>query len=1051
MTRARRRLLPLALIGTLLTMPAASTAAAPSSDGDRPHHALAALRASQPELRAHRDPATGAFNHVLAPAGDILVEHTVDGTAEARAYAFLAEHGGVVGMNQAERARAAAQAQGSVADGSHLVVRSADDDPVTGVTHVSFDQRFDDREVFGARLIVHMTDAGVTGISGTFIDGVVEQQPLIDRARAIRRAIATTHAPAWEDLEASSAELVVYRDGAIEGRPGRNLLAWEVDVTGLATDEQVFIDARDASIVNRISRIHAARDRCAYTPTYDPQNPDLFVARAEGDPPTLIPPVDNLFRFSGQVYDLFDRAFGRDSWDGAGAKMRTVYEIGPACPNAFWRGSDRTTRYCPGFDIDDVVAHEWGHAYTQGTHGLIYQMQPGALNESYSDIWGEVVDLLNDEDGIGGDNNDQPFPDGQRWVVGEDLTEPVADAVVLRDMWNPNRRGLPGKVSDPLYFCGSGDNGGVHYNSAVPNHAFAMLVDGKEYNGHTVGGIGLDKASHIYWQAQVAYQVPFTGFAEHAEALIAACGDLIGVDPNGLLSGSPIGDVINANDCLQVEEAVEATEMRDPPVACGGTLLSGGAPVPCPGSTTLLSEDWEDGLTGWTLENAGVTAASWPGYDWEAVGSLPDDRAGVAAFADNTGDANACGANSSADHAGRFSITSGELIAPAEIPSLQLRFDHYVATETLDDGGNVRVSVNDGPFVSIPAADYLFNAPNATLRDGNNGPDNPKKNQAAFTGGDAGVLTGTWGTSIVELGDFVSPGDTFRIQFEFGQDCVVGADGWYVDDVLLTVCPPTPAPLLALGSDYEAPDSDGSFTLEWERLEGATGPDELQVAPVQPFLFADSANDGFAQWELATSGDAFEWQTVPGTPGHLDTAFWAPAHEASTEGSATMTTSAPISIPSAGETQLTFSDWQSNHGGDSTIVEVSENGEDWSIVYGFASDSVLPHEAAISYVLDDLTPRVVDLTSHAGKDVFLRFRFKHGATLYIDVARMGWYVDDITIEHFDWSTVTTTSDTSYLVSGAVPGAYRYRVRTTYTFGSETALSPWSEQVLAFVT
>ena len=68
------------------------------------------------------------------------------------------------------------------------------------------------------------------------------------------------------------------------------------------------------------------------------------------------------------------------------------------CPNANWNG--RTTNYCNGVTADDVVAHEWGHAYTQYNSGLIYQWQPGALNESYSDIWGETIDLINDrEDG----------------------------------------------------------------------------------------------------------------------------------------------------------------------------------------------------------------------------------------------------------------------------------------------------------------------------------------------------------------------------------------------------------------------------------------------------------------------------------------------------------------------------------------------------------------------------------------------------------------------------------------------------------------------------
>ena len=52
-----------------------------------------------------------------------------------------------------------------------------------------------------------------------------------------------------------------------------------------------------------------------------------------------------------------------------------------------------TPTTAPASTADDVVAHEWGHAYTEYTSGLIYQWQSGALNESYSDIWGETVDL----------------------------------------------------------------------------------------------------------------------------------------------------------------------------------------------------------------------------------------------------------------------------------------------------------------------------------------------------------------------------------------------------------------------------------------------------------------------------------------------------------------------------------------------------------------------------------------------------------------------------------------------------------------------------------
>ena len=96
---------------------------------------------------------------------------------------------------------------------------------------------------------------------------------------------------------------------------------------------------------------------------------------------------------AGESYWFFKNAFGRDSYDGAGAKQVSVNNAAIQCPNANWDGT--RTNFCAGVTSDDVVAHEWGHAYTQRTWGGIYQWQTGALNESYSDIWGETVDLLN--------------------------------------------------------------------------------------------------------------------------------------------------------------------------------------------------------------------------------------------------------------------------------------------------------------------------------------------------------------------------------------------------------------------------------------------------------------------------------------------------------------------------------------------------------------------------------------------------------------------------------------------------------------------------------
>ena len=103
---------------------------------------------------------------------------------------------------------------------------------------------------------------------------------------------------------------------------------------------------------------------------------------------------ESLVHSTGDSYWFFANTFGRDSYDGAGKMMRAVNNDPTiSCPNANWNGE--TTNYCDGVSSDDVVAHEWGHAYTEYTNNLVYQWQSGALNESYSDIWGETVDLIN--------------------------------------------------------------------------------------------------------------------------------------------------------------------------------------------------------------------------------------------------------------------------------------------------------------------------------------------------------------------------------------------------------------------------------------------------------------------------------------------------------------------------------------------------------------------------------------------------------------------------------------------------------------------------------
>lgn len=1016
-----RRSIAFIVVAASIAMPAASRAAAtaPGSSGE----AIARLRAAQPALVTAVAPATGTYGLVRAPAGGVLVADDAGLAPEARALAFLGSYGALFGLPAGDPSRV-------------LRARPAETDPITGTTHVRLDQVHRGVDVYGAQLVVHMRREGITGANGVFVPAIeTAATPAIAAARAGRLAL---RAAEDDRLRVADAALRVYHTGLIRGVPGVARLAWAIDLRARGAWEQVFVDATDGAILNRIEMIHAARERCVYTPRYQASDNEAFRVRKEGDPPTNVPPVDNLYDFSGDVYDMFATAFGRDSYDDQGIKMRTVYEVGTVCPNAYWNGGE--THYCPGFDVDDIVAHEWLHAYTQFTHGLVYQYQPGALNESYSDIFGEVVDLLNGVDGPGGSNNDEPAPDGVRWLVGEDLGE-VGAALGLRDMWDPERRGMPSKVSSSTYVCGDGDGGGVHTNSSVPNHAFAMLTDGQTFNGHTVEGIGIVKASHIYWQAMANYQTPTSGFREHSDALEAACADLTGVAVRDLLTGSPSATV-TSDDCAQIPIAVAATEMRDPPASCGDPLLAPGDPAVCPGSTTLLSEDFADGLDGWTLVSNPFAPEKWPGYSWVARGDLPDGRAGTAAFARNSG-ARACTASSPQNHAGSFAIESGPIVAPAD-GRVRLYFDHLVASERYDDGGNVTIDLGgEEGFVPLPADAYAFNGPNGSLRGAH-----PKSGQQAWTGGDAGLMTGSWGTTVADLSTVVEPGATFRIRFDFAQDCATPAMGWFVDDILIAACPPTPAPALSLGPDYLEPDADGTYTLQWARPAGASGPDHVQEATVTPPLVS-SDGESMDGWVASTQGDALGWRTAT-KPQHSGNAWYAVPHGASLGGASILTLATPVAIPAGSDVTLRFKDWYSNNLSDTGTIEVSADGGGWKPVYKTNTPGRSVAQQASDFATQSLTERTIDLSAYAGRTIALRLRLVHSIPIYVDMGRYGWFVDDFALTHLRWDDLVTTTGTSHVVVGRAAGSYLYRVRSTYTFGDGPAPGDWSDRARATV-
>ena len=127
----------------------------------------------------------------------------------------------------------------------------------------------------------------------------------------------------------------------------------------------------------------------------------------------------------------------------------------------------------------------------------------------------------------------------------------------------------------------------------------------------------------------------------------------------------------------------------------------------------------------------------------------------------------------------------------------------YVATELNVDGGNLKMSVNGGPYTLVPGTAYTFNKYTGTLAlaPANT---NPMQGQEAFSGTDGGQVFGTWGQSQIDLTKAgVKPGDTIQLRFDFGMDGCGAIDGWYIDDVKVSACNTKKAPAAASASFAE--------------------------------------------------------------------------------------------------------------------------------------------------------------------------------------------------------------------------------------------------------
>ena len=231
------------------------------------------------------------------------------------------------------------------------------------------------------------------------------------------------------------------------------------------------------------------------------------------------PAVNEAYDNAGRVYDFFKKVFDRNSIDGNGMSLISSIHIGEKVDNAFWNGEQMTygdgdgeifVRFTKSLDVS---GHEFTHGVIMYESNLVYQDEPGALNEHFADVMGTLVTQW---------RRKQTVKDAD-WLIGDEILGPGVKAKSLRTM-----KGEKAYENDPILgtdpqpkhmkdkFTDWQDNGGVHINSGIPNHAFHLAA-------YEVGGYAWEKVGMI-WYKTIKKLNRFSNFKEAAETTYQVAG-----------------------------------------------------------------------------------------------------------------------------------------------------------------------------------------------------------------------------------------------------------------------------------------------------------------------------------------------------------------------------------------------------------------------------------------------------------------------------------------------------------------------------------------------
>lgn len=431
-----------------------------------------------------------------------------------------------------------------------------------GFVHERFCQLYKWIEVEGSMFIVHSKDQQLTALNGDIFDEIaLDIVPSLTEKAAVEKAISHTKATKymWEthflDYKFPTGKLVIVpENGDFEKQDWH--LCYKIDIYATAplSRNWVYVDAHSGEIIWKQEQIHGADAPGSGTTfysgvrnfttdsfsggyrlreaarsgieTYNMQtDTDYSNAVDFTDTDNNWTSVTNLDAAARdahwgaeETYDYYFSHYNRNSIDDNGMKIVSYVHYDLGYVNAFWNGQFMT--FGDGLSQPltslDVMGHELTHGVTGNTAGLIYQNEPGALNESFSDIFGTAVEFY-------------ARPAAADWLIGGDF----GPLNYFRSMDDPNAKGNPDTYLGTSWSVGTADNGGVHSNSGVQNKWFYLVSMGGSGtndlgNNYTVTGVGITDAGAIAYKSLTQYLTPSSGYIDARFYSTLAAIDLFG-------------------------------------------------------------------------------------------------------------------------------------------------------------------------------------------------------------------------------------------------------------------------------------------------------------------------------------------------------------------------------------------------------------------------------------------------------------------------------------------------------------------------------------------